>query len=70
MFAFMQNLQDIMFVFMENLQDITHFPIDWDTTAERGFITTVAIHARPASARHQRRNVYADKISQQTTCTK
>ena len=70
MFAFMQNLQDIMFVFMENLQDITHFPIDWDTTAERGFITTVAIHARPASARHQRRNVYADKIPQQTTCTK
>ena len=47
---------------MRNLQDITHFPIDGDTTAERGFITEAAIHATNSQCK---RSKYQKKKKQQ-----
>ena len=52
---------------MRNVQDITHFPKDGDTTAREDLLHWVPF-MQAASVRDQRRNVYADKISEQTTC--
>ena len=54
-----------MFVFMRNVQDITHFPIDGDTTAREDLLQRVPF-MQAASLTDQRRNVYANEISEQT----
>ena len=52
---------------MRNVQDITHFPIDGDTTAREDLLQRVPF-MQAASLTDQRRNVYANEISEQTTC--
>ena len=52
---------------MRNVQDITHFPIDGDTTVREDLLQRVPF-MQAASLRDQRRNVYANEISEQTTC--